>query len=574
MLSDSVVGYFKITMNKFISSSDKHVNPAVPSIQISTVRIKCAVGVYQHFYLCRKQVISLTFDLCTYHTQPTLATCTGLSIFMTLHIVIIHFDSKGTLRKEASHHKTLMTGMEPKTKQNKQQQTMTFNSYTSSIKQYIKTSTILISNNMANEVNISPSTIYSAPRDTRLYYNILVNDNCMPNCCLKWSEKLKSNISWNTVFIKVQKIKDVKLKWLQMHIIHRIIATNIVLNKMGVTANTQCGFCDDEKDSIEHMFWECACIRCFYVLGMCLYQMFLDFAGNNIERKMWDSAKCKIYTESYIVWNRNRHQNWHSLWLSDTSSYAIIYKCKLDKCLPTLSCFLQQLMLKYKIDEYNAKISGKLPTFILNWLCYKPILKTENWWPQGICSYFRFRIYTYVTGSHSLIVQGKYLSMKYFVQLIVCMDVCMDVSFCLLCMYSMCMYVIHCRNGCTDTYYNCVIFVILRKKRNGHSIASVVDRNGTEKQTKQSHYHISCWQEWNRKTNKSSHTITSAVSTVILCLAFCVCNIIKQGWHLWQKCIKSWAKLQFFISKKQTNMATLWAPIQSKTLFLFATQAS
>ena len=95
----------------------------------------------------------------------------------------------------------------------------------------------------------------------------------MPNCCLKWSEKLKSNISWNTVFIKVQKIKDVNLKWLQIRIIHRIIATNIVLNKMGVTANTQCGFCNDKKDSIEH-------------LGMCLYQTFLDFAGNNIERKM------------------------------------------------------------------------------------------------------------------------------------------------------------------------------------------------------------------------------------------------------------------------------------------------
>ena len=59
-----------------------------------------------------------------------------------------------------------------------------------------------------------------------------------------------------------------------MRIIHRIIATNIVLNKMGVTANTQCGFCNDEKNSIEH------------VLEMCLCQTFLDFAGNNIERKM------------------------------------------------------------------------------------------------------------------------------------------------------------------------------------------------------------------------------------------------------------------------------------------------
>ena len=85
----------------------------------------------------------------------------------------------------------------------------------------------------------------------------------MPNCCLKWSEKLKPNISWNIVFIKVQKIKDIKPKWLQVRIIHRIIATNIVLNKIGVIANTQCGFCNDEKDSIEHMFWKYTCIRRF-----------------------------------------------------------------------------------------------------------------------------------------------------------------------------------------------------------------------------------------------------------------------------------------------------------------------
>ena len=55
-----------------------------------------------------------------------------------------------------------------------------------------------------------------------------------------------------------------------------------------------------------------------------------------------------------------------------------IYKCRLDKCLPILSCFLQQLTLQYKIDEYNAKTSGELSTFNLNWLCYKPILTIET----------------------------------------------------------------------------------------------------------------------------------------------------------------------------------------------------
>ena len=73
-------------------------------------------------------------------------------------------------------------------------------------------------------------------------------------------------------------------------------------------------------------------------------------------------------------------------------------------------------------------------------------------------------MYTHVTGSQSLIV---HLSMKYFVQIFVGMNVCRDVPFCLLrrhnlymyiCIY---MYVIHCWNGCADMFYNCVIFVIL-----------------------------------------------------------------------------------------------------------------
>ena len=44
---------------------------------------------------------------------------------------------------------------------------------------------------------------------------------------------------------------------------HYTQLNNIVLNKIGFTANTQSGFCNDEKDSIEH-FWKCACTRRFW----------------------------------------------------------------------------------------------------------------------------------------------------------------------------------------------------------------------------------------------------------------------------------------------------------------------
>ena len=79
---------------------------------------------------------------------------------------------------------------------------LTFNSCTSWKKQYIKKFTVSVSNNIADEINTSLSTIYSAPKGVMvLFYDVFVNDNS----CLKWSEKQKSNVSWNTVFIKVQK---------------------------------------------------------------------------------------------------------------------------------------------------------------------------------------------------------------------------------------------------------------------------------------------------------------------------------------------------------------------------------
>ena len=70
-----------------------------------------------------------------------------------------------------------------------------------------------------------------------------------------------------------------------------------------------------------------------------------------------------------------------------------------------------------------------------------------------------------MTGSQSRFVQGNYLSMKYFVQLFVCMDVSfLSIMYVYYEHVYLYMCVIHCRNGCTDMLYYCVIFVILNKK--------------------------------------------------------------------------------------------------------------
>ncbi len=111
---------------------------------------------------------------------------------------------------------------------------------------------------MANMVNISPSTIYSATKGTTLFKMDLFKKDLLQHSRkqqlyaklleMEWKPEVKYFLEYS--FHKsFKKNKDVKLKWFQMRIIHRIIATYIVLNKMGVTANTQCGFCNEEKDS-------------------------------------------------------------------------------------------------------------------------------------------------------------------------------------------------------------------------------------------------------------------------------------------------------------------------------------
>ena len=78
----------------------------------------------------------------------------------------------------------------------------------------------------------------------------------------------------NLCFLKIHKIDDIKLKWLQMRIVHWVIATNVVLKKMGIINCEQCTFCD-EKDSIEHLF-----------VAVLLYQTLLAIIRESYQHKL------------------------------------------------------------------------------------------------------------------------------------------------------------------------------------------------------------------------------------------------------------------------------------------------
>ena len=51
--------------------------------------------------------------------------------------------------------------------------------------------------------------------------------------------------------------KSSKLQWFQYRIIHRIIGTNEFLFKIKVKQSDKCSFCNEETESLEHIFWSC-----------------------------------------------------------------------------------------------------------------------------------------------------------------------------------------------------------------------------------------------------------------------------------------------------------------------------
>ena len=61
-----------------------------------------------------------------------------------------------------------------------------------------------------------------------------------------------------------QEIQEMKLKWFQIRLLHKILATNIVLKEMGITQSVLCDFCNLERDSLQQCMWGCEHMKSFW----------------------------------------------------------------------------------------------------------------------------------------------------------------------------------------------------------------------------------------------------------------------------------------------------------------------
>ena len=74
-----------------------------------------------------------------------------------------------------------------------------------------------------------------------------------------------NSINWKMVYkLPFSCTKISKLKNFQFKLLHRRLATNDFLNKIGIRPDDLCSFCRDERESLIHLFWSCRKTNSFW----------------------------------------------------------------------------------------------------------------------------------------------------------------------------------------------------------------------------------------------------------------------------------------------------------------------
>ena len=73
------------------------------------------------------------------------------------------------------------------------------------------------------------------------------------------------DINWKEVYLRANRFPmDTKTKEFQYKFLHELLSNKYWLNKWGFEDTADCTYCDNDKEDIVHMFWECTVTKRFW----------------------------------------------------------------------------------------------------------------------------------------------------------------------------------------------------------------------------------------------------------------------------------------------------------------------
>ena len=126
-----------------------------------------------------------------------------------------------------------------------------------------------------------------------------------------------------------------------------------------------CDFCKEEKDSIEHLFWNCTYVGRFW-----------QALENLIIENCTTAANMKLTRNLVLFGTDNNIKTDNVFDLIILLAKLYIYKCKFDKTAPSIPSFKNQLKQKYKV--YSNIMQNSVQSYSnLTWTGF--FIKTYLW---------------------------------------------------------------------------------------------------------------------------------------------------------------------------------------------------
>ena len=211
---------------------------------------------------------------------------------------------------------------------------------------------------------ITPQTLLliSSVKGCKDFYSILIADKEEPpNCQTKWENIIDStSVNWKTVHqMPFKTCVDAKLKCFQHRFINRILATKSFLHKINITDSPLCEMCNQEVETIEHVFLYCTKTESFWT-------KFVDLIHRKTNNRIYLDNKIKIFGVTL------KERMFNMLLIM---AKKFIYSCKIRKIDLDIKSFIAEVKNVYSIEQYYFRKNMKTDEFKKRWAGWKHMWK-------------------------------------------------------------------------------------------------------------------------------------------------------------------------------------------------------
>ena len=207
----------------------------------------------------------------------------------------------------------------------------------------------------------SVQKLIEATKPTKLAYKILIrkNSTCPQKSQEKWVKdyalEVVGDLNWRTIYLlpRLCTIRT-KIRNFQFKFLHRRIATNTFLSKIGISDTALCYLCKSDKETLIHLFWECPVIKSFWERVQCFFVSIHLIPASHV-LDIYECLGFKGEKDGILV----------SYCLLLARCY--IYCCKFKNVSPSIREYAQHLKYNLEIEKQISTVTDSQNKFQQKW---------------------------------------------------------------------------------------------------------------------------------------------------------------------------------------------------------------